>query len=60
MMDPTPRNLPEEERHYWERLYEGALIEFLKRGQTPGDAARNAAYAADKSIEIHAERFAKK
>jgi hypothetical protein len=60
MMDPTPRNLPEEERHYWERLYESALVEFLKRGKTPAAATRNAAYAADESIRIHAERFAKK
>jgi hypothetical protein len=59
-MDPTPRNLPEEERHYWERLYESALVEFLKRGWTVADATKHAANTADASVRLRAERFAKK
>jgi hypothetical protein len=59
MMDPTPRNLPEEERHYWERLYEGALIEFLKRGWKADEAANTAALVADDSVKLHQARFSK-
>lgn len=60
MMDPTPRNLPEEERHYWERIYESSLVEFLKRGWAAEEALRTAAATADRSITLRAERFAKK
>jgi hypothetical protein len=57
MMDPTPRNLAEADRHYWERLYEGALIEFLKRGWAADEAMRTAAATADRSLELHSARF---
>ena len=60
MMDPTPRNLPEEERHYWERLYETTLVELLKRGWAANEAMRTAAEISDRSTAIRAERFAAK
>jgi hypothetical protein len=60
MMDPTPRDLVEEEQRYWERLYEGSLIEFLKRGWLVADATKHAADIADTSVKLRAERFSPK
>ena len=60
MMDPTPRDIPAEQAHYWERIYESSLVEFLKRGWAAEEALRTAATTADRSVTLRAERFAKK